>query len=68
MLIDPVRVEVDASVYSEEARHTQDHGKSLGLYADNDDDGGVINTLADLYMEKEGEMKQARARGKKGGN
>ena len=60
-----VRVcELDASFCAEEAKLTWDLGKSLGFYAENDDD--VINTLAYSYMEKEDRTKRARAKGKKG--
>ena len=48
----------------EEARCTWDLGKSLGLFAQNEDD--VVNAFAELHMEKEDGTKQARARGKRG--
>ena len=48
----------------EEAKCTWALGKSLGLYAQNEDD--VVNALAELQMEKKDGKKRARARGKRG--
>ena len=50
--------------HAEEVKCTWDLGKSLGLYASNDDD--VINALTILHMGNEEGTRGARAKGKKG--